>query len=120
MDLRKWLEIVCVDLNCEIDIESAMRTQGYVFEIPDKGFCGCSVYIDLLGNKICVEQIVYLKEEHRNIKNFKRLLDFIEGVAKKENCKSILVGSSIGYETEKVKRLYKVFGYSNHNLKKEI
>lgn len=128
--IRKWAEIAQADLGSFVDVEhpiayaKTLHDNGLLMyeELPDDaGVVAYIVVKDFCGNKQLQEVFMYIKPEHRgNPRNLLKLVKIMEDAAKENSCKSIAIGSNIGYRDDKVLSLLSRFGYKTDTVKKEI
>ena len=118
----KWIDIFEKDLGikCNRSIVYNLYKEGYALELDDKGFALCIAHDDLLYNKVCSEIMIYLKPEHRNYRNFKKLINFIEEIAKENECTHVQCGAFTGYSDDKVIKMYRRMGYNTASVRKEL
>ena len=118
--IKYWVDCMNNDLDMNLDINRIVNSNMKIVSFKDIGVFGYETYIDFMGNKVFSEQVVYLKPEHRNYKNFKILLKLLENKAKEEKCNLIYIGSVNGYNDNGVLRLYRKCGYKDSCLIKRI
>lgn len=128
MDVYELIDYWCKeaqdDLHCFPDDNAMESVKNIYYALAGQGNCiiynledmkGCMVYCiipDFRGGMTLNELFMYIKPEHRgSIRLFKKLVEHVEQVAKKNNCSSVRIASNIGYNDQKVLRVLKLWGY---------
>lgn len=128
--IEYWMEEADKELNCFGDKTKVFELFKQVtdlgiarwMELPDrKGIVACTVSDDFRG-RLCVSELfMFIKKEHRgNLRLFKKLIDFMEQIARDNNCVSVKIGSNIGYNDDSVIKCLQRFGYKTDTVIKEI
>lgn len=87
------------------------------FEFFNEGYLVTLVSDDMWGNKVLSVLSYYILPEHRNYKNFKKIQNRIEELAKTNNVRYIYQGSHLN---SKLNNVLEKMGYSTGFYKKEI
>lgn len=120
--IQKWMKIVNNDLDLDVNMETFNNlVDNDLLQIEElDGDIGVFSYIivkSFLNVTMLSDYILYLKPEHRNIRNFKKILDLAEKLAQDNNCDELVLGNSIGYD-ERVSKLYKRCGFQERGFVK--
>jgi hypothetical protein len=128
--IRKWAEVAQKELGSFVDVEhpiayaKALHENGLLryVELPeDSGVVAFIIVNDFCGNKQLQEVFMYIRPEFRgNPRNLIRVVKIMEDAAKENACKSIAIGSNIGYRDDKVLYLLSRLGYKTGTVIKEI
>ena len=121
-----WVDLIQEDLNTIHDVSSV---KGLVFNLRDNGMLkyfsldntGVFAYIisdDFLGGKCMSEVVFYIKKEHRGGRKAYEYIKKAESIALDNNCKSVKIGSNIGFKDESVIKLLKRLGYVDDTVSK--
>ncbi len=128
MDVNKeidyWVETAHNDLQCFPSDEAKESVKklfkilneqeqlAYYFLEDKKGVMAYCITPDFRGGLCVNELFMYIKPEYRgSIKLFKKLVNYLEQIAKEHNCSAVRIASNIGYADQKVLRVLKLFGY---------
>lgn len=132
-EIEYWVETAQNDLHCfpSDEAKESVKTlfntiadqNVLLFYIPEgrKGVMAYCIIPDFRGGMTVNELFMYIKPEYRgSIKLFKELVNYVEQVAKENNCASVRIASNIGYDDQKVLRVLKLFGYETDVVVKYI
>ena len=120
--IEKWVKIVNAeyglsDRNDE-SIDYFMKIKDLAnFDVDNISYLVTLVSKDMWGNKMLSVLSYYILPEHRSYKNFKKIQNRIEELAKINNVKYIYQGSHLNY---KLNNVLEKMGYSVGFYKKEI
>jgi GNAT superfamily N-acetyltransferase len=89
-------------------------------EFEDKGVFAYMIHEGFTRKKEMHEIFVYLKPEHRNLKNLNLLIAFIEQLAKEKGCDILKIGSNSGYRDASFLAFLERKGYKKDTMLKEI
>jgi len=126
-----WVKLANEELNCFVDNGEQLRTMmislynqnllRWHFLEDKKGIMVYCITPDFRGRASVNELFMYIKPEYRgNIRLFKELVNHLEMVAQKENCKSVRIASNIGYNDGLVLKCLQRFGYSTDVVVKHM
>ena len=129
-EVKYWIDLADKELHCFkdktrveqliINLYSVGMLRWYFLE-DKKGLMVYCITDDFKGDFTVSEIFMYIKPEYRgNLKLFKELVLHLEEVAKKENIKTVRIGSNIGYNDSLVLKVLERFGYTTDMVVKEI
>lgn len=129
-EVKYWIDLADEELHCFkdktrveqliINLYSVGMLRWYFLE-DKKGLMVYCITDDFKGDFTVSEIFMYIKPEYRgNLKLFKELVLHLEEVAKKENIKTVRIGSNIGYNDSLVLKVLERFGYTTDMVVKEI
>jgi len=122
MELKDWFELIKEEFEVDINEEFVhLVLQEENFFNNEWGYLLGNVFIDIFNVKSFVIMSIYIKKEHRCLKNFKKLLDFAEKRANEEGCKYISVGQGFAHKQEKFYNVLNRLGYNKvESVRKEL
>lgn len=123
--LRMWTDTVNDEFHCFKDAhETAKRlwiSGTSAFTIGTTGVFGYIIIEDFLGDKCLCEIMFYIRKGFRgNIRLLKRYITEIEKIAIDNNCKTVKIGSNIGYKDDSFIRVLNRWGYKADTVSKGI
>lgn len=127
--IEKWYKIASEELGTFID-DTSVKAYKYLDDLGaffckelenEEGVVAYTITKDMLGEGMLAELFMYIKKEHRgSIGKFIKLIRIMEEEAKKNGCKSVAIGSNIGYKDEKVLSFLNRLGYRQDTVRKKI
>lgn len=120
--ISKWVKLVNAEYGLsdrdDESIDYFMKLRDYaLFDYTNEYYLVCLPSVDMWGNKMLSVLSYYILPEHRSYKNFKKIQNRIEELAKINNVRYIYQGSHLN---SKLNNVLEKMGYSVGFYKKEI